>query len=501
MLRAPTLYQQASALQRMVDRCDRDWGRNQPSEWETIFDLANVRYDLCANSRIRKVALRLDDGTVLRGFLGLKPGGARRPLILVRCGLFCDAGDMSHRFLFMHLFDESPFNVLGIGNATGAEFVADNQYISVGGLAEGIQFQRIARLIARSPLARLVSSYHLASVSLGSQGVLFASYINQFNVNAGTPPFASALALCPVVNLPESSKTLFDGGWKGLLAKSFFGEVLGAIAYIPGLRFFFPKTDSEEIPIEAANASVAHLSQLPRDWFLPPFSALRIHNRKDFWNANRFLPLAPRGTSVPTLAFAAANDWIVPTAVNAAPLARTAPVDGNLGVAIAARGNHCAFSMAYGWETATEIYRSFFLSRSPDLLATRRVRQASIDADWLENSLGIGPQERFSRFEFSAQAQSPKLDLRVAIWTRYATQGICGSPYDPNVSCLRERRLAIPLARFAPAPWATPPRNDVEAEALARFANANLLLTDRASHPSLGTQNAPAFIRWESYLD
>lgn len=493
--------QQAANLRRLIGTCDASWLRNDDRLLESLFDLSQVRYDFCRNSRIRPAIVRLQDGAVLRGYLALKPGRTPRPLVIVRCGLLCNAGDISHRFLMTHLFDASPFNVLAVANVTGSDFVRDNHRISIGGLEEGAQFQEIARIVAKSTLARLTSSYHLVSVSLGAQGVLYASTMNPYARGQGTPAFASGLALCPVVDLQPTAKNLFSPDWKGRVAKRvFFDDVYEAIASIPGLRVFFPRLQADQIPDEVANAAVARLASMPAGWAPRPFQATQILSRDDFWKAHRFMEAPIPSNAVPTLALASDDDWIVETSLNAARLSSSLRPGGPINVAIAPHGNHCAFGVSYGWEVATEIYRSWILSRSPEFLPKRRWRQARIDSDWLAEALSIGGNQAFARFEFSARVGSPALEAAAWIWDPYLPAP-CPSAYDAQRSCVWSRRFLVPLERFDGASWARVPTTSAEAEALARFANTNLRFVDESGRPSFGQNRPPRAIVWESFDD
>jgi hypothetical protein len=322
--------------------------------------------------------------------------------------------------------------------------------------------------------------------------------MNGLNSAAGVPRFASALALCPVVDLPTSAKQLFSAGIKGQFAAAFFMDVLNAILAVPRLAGFFPDTNPEQIPDEAATAAADHLATLPRRWFMAPFQNTRIQTREQFWDAHRFFDLARKGTAVPTLAFASANDWVVETAYNSGRMAPILPAGGNLNVVVAERGNHCAFNMAYGWETATEIFRSYVLSRSPELLARHRTRRAFIDPAWFESEFAIDPGQAYSRFEFSAEAASPNLDLAVWVWDPRLNSP-CTSPYETVRSCVTSHHYTIPLDRLIGASWAQTPATDTDAEALTRAANANLHLLDAQGRPSLGGTQTPVGIFWDSY--
>jgi len=68
---------------------------------------ANVRYKFRQHQNIEAVMVKLHDGRKIRGFLAMKKDEIKRPMVIVRCGVFCNAKEASGiRSFLIHLFDE-----------------------------------------------------------------------------------------------------------------------------------------------------------------------------------------------------------------------------------------------------------------------------------------------------------------------------------------------------------------------------------------------------------
>jgi hypothetical protein len=67
------------------------------------------------------------------------------------------------------------------------------------------------------PLSQIVGSLHMVGMSLGGHGVLFASLLNEFNLNDdGQRRIESFFGFCPVVHLKTNIDHLLEAGVFGL---------------------------------------------------------------------------------------------------------------------------------------------------------------------------------------------------------------------------------------------------------------------------------------------
>src|SRR5690606_24972327 len=116
---------------------------------------------------------------------------------------------------FMHLFEESPFHILYLANVTGTEYMKDNHSVALGGMDEGRQIIKLVEMLNKDPKYKdLIEDIHVVGVSLGSHGVLYSSLYNSFDNS--DYKIKSAVALCPVVNLEPTIKSVFQVSIAGL---------------------------------------------------------------------------------------------------------------------------------------------------------------------------------------------------------------------------------------------------------------------------------------------
>lgn len=498
---------QSDAIVRFFNNCSGELAHEAPAKSLVLLKLLLTRYRFCEHPRIRKFIIHLDDGNFIRGILALKAGSLRRPLVIVRAGMFGDVGDNSHRFQLMHFFDESPFNVLALASTSGADFPRDNRHLAAGGFDEGMQIMRVARWLRTSPLEKLISSIHIAGASMGGHGVLYASYMNPFNPDSQQKPIiASALAMCPVVELRASMLDLFDGGMRGRMARWATRRSLRTVLKsVPMLSQFFPNLNSatvSELPEMVIDGAVDYYKGRDESWALPPFNGRRISNKSEFWDLNSFTKLAEQPLATPTIAIAAQDDRILETTHNSGALAERASraSENQLHVVTVPRGNHCAFGIVYGWDTLSALARSFILSHSPELMARARIETAPLPAERISAWIHIGEKERHLSQELRADSRKDEFRLGFKIWNDQANDGACAdeSMYGSDSSCIRVVWTRIPWSAIDAA-WAKAPQNNVEAEALTRWMNTNLRVVDIDDQILHGRQTRPTKFRWVNY--
>ena len=505
--------QQAAKIREFFVRCDVRLRRDGSNSLMALINLQSSRYQLCDQPQVRKLKLRLDNGDYVRGFLALKPGASPRPLVIVKCGAFCHSNDPAQRALLMHLFDESPFHVLTLASVTGPDFVLDNRYITIGGLHEGQHLILAAKLMRESALAGRISRVHAMTVSLGSHAGLFAATMNdaiRASGGASAAPLTSVLTACPVVDLRTSIRDVFTKTILNRVARSLFDS---SAAYIltrdPSLRPLFPDPSiaNAEVPNAMAATASHHFSSLSPGWTLAPYQDRRVRDADDFWDQNQFASIAEKtAVLTPTLAFAGDDDMVVDTAANTRllenallKLKKADPLQAEMNQLATARipsGNHCAFNQFYGWRTISALYRSYFLSRSPEMIARQRVRALSFA---LSADIRLRPNERYymPRFTFAAGSDKLLLEMRIFTGPRWAF-GCTEVASDSGAQCFRDVKMEIPISSLA-GEWARIPRTTPEAEALTRWANVNLRMIDEHGVRVEDSRRPVAAIEWTSY--
>ena len=365
---------QAEGIRNFFNRCETILHNQGVGALRAFYEVTQIRYDICRNSRLRKVHIRLSDGTYVRGILGLKSDHQPRPMIIAKCGVFCNMNDPSIKLMLMHLFDESPFNILVLTNVTGSSFVRDNERVDLGGLEEGLQMIQVAQLLRSTHLSSKILSLHAVGISLGGHAALYASFYNQFfRDNEGKPLLQSVFAGCPVVDLQASVEDLFDSGVRGKVAQlDFSDEYSRFIDKSSILKEMFPEQsalpEGHEISRRVAEFAIQSYSKKTPGWLPGPINDLGIQNETELWALNNFLHWADQDRTTPTLIWAGRDDWVVQARNNTVRLDEQLKKTKNpdLQVVLTDWGNHCALSRMLGWDVTSSLLRTHALVNSPN---------------------------------------------------------------------------------------------------------------------------------------
>lgn len=450
---------------------------------------SQMAYEFCDHPNIRKVVFKLPNGDVVRAALGIKAGWTPRPMIIAKCGMLCNAGDSGMQLLLMHLFDESPFNIMVVGNNTGADFIRDNGVFIPGGFTEGQQIIHVAQMLQASPLAPLISTIHVVGLSLGGHASLYAAYFNRFNSTPGQPLISSTLALCPAVDLRAAIDDNFSIDLKGFAINSLYGKSIDRVLESrPELAGLFTWQDA---PVMSrtdmiGDQAVNGLKHSTAKSWLAPFQKLKIRNARDFWGLNLFTNFVKEPLASPTLAIAAADDEVVLPNRNILRLDHTSVAN-----AVTPEGDHCVWGEFYGWRTSSALFRGFALSQSPELLEIRRLQRLPFKPVFAAKAHQLRGLHRLTSFSFSAGRD------RLTV-TYLLDTSACGS--EEETRCSRKVSFNIPFASFRARPWwARKPASPAEAQALTRWANVNLRMLDASGAQIDGTENNGAELVWVGY--
>lgn len=344
--------QYLSELESYFQKCEPQLRTSQrdliSNTWETLF----LRLHPSSHPVARHVMFHMPGGVKLKGLLGLKADGKPRPLVILRLGIFSNTEEFfPERYLFMQLFEQSPFHILVLESLSGSEYVKHNSSFALGGFEEGFQNFWIAKKLQdpREPISRIVDSVHLAGVSLGGNGTFFAALLNQLNAR----PISSFLGFCPLVQFEETFDYHSAQGWS-IKAMSFWAK-----KRLADLQKLYPDLrDSDEyVPI-----LLAHLKLQKTDW---PDEYMGIHwpsdyKKKTFSERLHFWP-EWKGIESPFLVFATRKDPIVPYEVNSLKLINH-DIDvgkSQLKVITLEQGYHCSLPAAYDWKSMSTVLQNY----------------------------------------------------------------------------------------------------------------------------------------------
>jgi pimeloyl-ACP methyl ester carboxylesterase len=497
---------QALALNDWADHCKDQIARGfLRRSYFPLLRFTSMNYDFASNPNIHLVRATLPDGRKLEGFIALKPDDTPRPFVIAKCGIYCNARESAlHRLFMMHLYDESPFHVLSLANISSTDFQKDNQAVSVGGFDEGRQIYHIAQLLnaADSPVAKKISSVHVVGASLGGSAALYAGLYASLNDPPDHQSIQSVTAVCPVVVLENSIKSLFTRRFlSALINLEVLREIREVLSYVPILGNYFSgnlrRMRGQEVYHNLTSAIFNYYQDWTTEtpWDLKPFEGLTVHTLDQFWDVNDFRNYYQQ-TTVPTITIASGNDEIVKTAGNSRLLARVTEKAPNKYVSsvFLPLGNHCAFGLSNGWANYSTILREYILSHTPeaDIHWLKTVRKIQ-SANW-----GFRNHETIVDTSFEALRNSDQMELKLKIFSPYGgiKPLLCKNKniYKAPSSCYRLMAYKVDLNSL-PLDSFEIPQTKYDVTSLTRFANTRLSVLDENGELVVGTHHTPRFVR------
>jgi hypothetical protein len=372
---------QGALIQKYMKDCGEEIATGHDSLFANLTKMMTIRYDPHEHPFLHRVVFSLPGNIKLKGLLGLKGDFKKRPMIVIRLGIFANVEEfMAERAWLMMLFEQAPFNILVLENMSGTDFVADNSRYAFGGYDEAIQNILVAQTLkdTNEPLNKLIESLHLFGVSLGGHGVLYASLLNDLNSPKGQPLYQSFMGMCPVVNIEENMKTVTTVKPFSLVVDLWSQKRLaGLVKKMPLVEDhesfgFLPKMVSEVVRTYHGGLSYVSSVKLPEGVEDGP----EFFRLNDFWKNYR-------NVQQPVLIFATHTDPFVPFAENAQLLQnkKLKVESSNISVVDFAEGIHCTLPIPYDWKTVSSILQSYFLSHSPNFKLKEQALEMELGDD------------------------------------------------------------------------------------------------------------------------
>ena len=489
----------AQDLQSWANRCERELSRYRTNPLSTVLRFANPNYEFTANN-ITKIEIEFDDLSKLGGIIGLKSG--KRPLVIFKGGVYANAQDDGVlKNFFMHLFEESPFHVLYLANVTGTEYMKANASVALGGMDEGRQIIKIVEMLNEDPKYKdLIEDVHVVGVSLGSHGVLYSSLYNSFNNSEHK--IKSATALCPVVNLQPTIKSVFKvsvaGIYYALLTSQAFREVY---KYVPILQEYLNPTGLwSQSEMYHASTQAAFWNYKTRTEEIPldfaPFEGRKVSSLDDLWELNNFVRQAHLVTT-PTLLVHSRDDFLVQSSFNSDDLlAQTKNQNSHIGIVEFQNGAHCGLNVATGWGTISSMLRSFILKHSN----YKEEHGYSIASDFKGPKLNSN--HKISKFTFKALKDKSYAEVKVEYFDASLTAvgGRVCRRFDPlfaSKECYKSKVEKVDLAAIG----LQAPVNKFQAERLTRWLNTHVTLENQNSEVILGSNLWPTKLTVDTRTD
>jgi hypothetical protein len=242
-------------LKGFYDRCDNTLSKEAPGTYKQLAKSIAIIYDYEKNNYNKLVEFNVDrqkmddfvtesvndktqfrdDRLYFKTQLFLKEASEPRPLIIVKCGLQCDLGTPTLKYLLSMLFDEGPFHVMLVPNITSKTYQIQNKIVSVGGFDEGRNVLAVAKYVDSDafPFKEKISRVHVAGISLGGHAALYSGLYNSFDKKPNGDSYISTIfAGCPVVDLKSSVDGLYDGSTLGKIFEDYFWKQFKEVSYL-----------------------------------------------------------------------------------------------------------------------------------------------------------------------------------------------------------------------------------------------------------------------------
>jgi pimeloyl-ACP methyl ester carboxylesterase len=380
-------------------QCDSEFQENSilPSITSPYYTLM-IRIDPDQYPLGRQVLFQLPHSTV-RGFLALKPGNQPRPLVIFRGGILASAKEFyAERFAFLSLFEQAPFHFLFLESTSGQEFISRNQQLSFAGYEESEQNIFIAEHLQKSsePIAKKISSVHLAAISLGGHGA-FRAALERPEL------FKSTTLFCPLVSLQNT----FD------FQRSIPINQMTISYWIKSRLTILPELFPNVSENSGKDLNLDELMKLISSDFLR-----RRH--KDYFAANEnWLDLTK--IKSPIRIFASEKDPIVPFHLNSGRLENLSldsKQSSKFDIIRLKESYHCTVPGSYDLYPAARVFKDLILKTSnikmqkSDLLVLQNdyfKSQAEIDFDWYP--IGLNDEGLFEIAVFKGKNNSEYLFL------------------------------------------------------------------------------------------
>lgn len=481
-----------------ISSCEKWLTRNSDKGFVSLLNEELMRYDISKiNGRI-EFELTAPNYEKLQGVILHKKPGTRRPWVIIKCGVFCEAEtDPRSQNLFMHLFDEAPFNVMALNNDVSKANIIANRRVNVSGFYEGQELYAAAYWLKYvSPFKDEVAAIHGVGISLGGSSTLFASLFNDYNPIENKKLFNSFLAYCPVVNLEPTLQDNYQENLKGFLFSNLtWGTVEAVYPYVEDIQEEFHldrKPKISEYPKLLGALGLRYISRKSLTDILKPFYFLKpVTELYQLWDLNNFIDQA-YNLQTPTLIFSSDDDWIVNPKINSEKLAERYNNDPqtNLRVINLKHGNHCGSSLVYNWQPISQFFRSYFtaFTEAAEFSTTEKSYAFNL------NNFYLNSRDVITDYDWLASEDSDQLLLNMSIWNPRESRAICNQdPYTSDRKCYKVKTLQIPYSRLKNFDIQRP-TDEASAQALSRYLNSHFELLSNGQS-AIGSKKVPNQLR------
>lgn len=482
-------------VKKYFSKCSGELTRKSTLGVLGLLKFSNFQYPFLSHPQVKEFLIKLPDGTRVPGILALKQDPRPRPLVIVRCGVFCSAAQTaSMKSYLMHLFDQSPFNVLMLANQTGMDYIYYNKKVTMGGWSEGYESIEIGKWMREKwEYKDRISSIHFMGISLGGNAaVMGAAFNDKYLLADGKKVFNSVTAICPVVSLRPTLDRLYGSQIVGRIfskmTKDHFKEARNYVEDVPDL-ISDEKIPSTRLGMADYIGQLSSTSLQRRGIASTPQTFFKSNN---FWNWKEEV-------KTPLLVWASKDDMVVNNAINAEVVEHDDFYEksSQVGVLNLKYGNHCGFSSAYGAHASAAVLRTFVLNNSPEFIDSYSKKQ---ELPWTFGFKKLSSEYEHvgQNWNFYSQSDQVKVTFRIFNWNGGNECGGQG-PWAADTSCTTSREYWLPISSLKTM-GARVPRTEAEAQALTREFNTKVEFRIKG-HPLNGTNSHEFYMTWRSNFE
>lgn len=317
-----------------------------------VFKNISQRYPYLENPLYHRVTLHFPGDIKTKAlfvFKDLKP----RDLIIFRPGIFGTTDDLiAEKYLLKIFFELSDFNMIVLESSSSSDHMYNNPKIYLGGVKEGYEnLYLIEQLRGHPQFSALIKNINLIGMSLGGNGVLFASYMNQINKYKF---FNKTLLICPVVDMnktfAKARESVFNKYTMDLWVSRRFGPAFSKrpdslkSGFLSSLFALKPRY----IP--------AYYDLAEKDYYLDPKLYKNFYPLEYSGNFEKDLNFYQKMVQLPRDFYylATPRDELVNPQINYQYIKNKAT--GNEFIYSFPEGQHCSFAYTYNWEFLVALF-------------------------------------------------------------------------------------------------------------------------------------------------
>tara|TARA_B110001454_G_scaffold219202_1_gene251926 strand:- start:1966 stop:3636 length:1671 start_codon:yes stop_codon:yes gene_type:complete len=206
------LKSKSLVLDDFIQRCHPVYSKNNVIN---VLKIISQRGSFHRHPFFKYSFLNFPNGIKTRALWGMR-SEEKRDLIVIRPGVYANVDELiAERYILFMLTELNDYHILVLENSTSGDHFVNNENVMIGGPKEAFENLYLIEQIRKHPrLSGLVGRIHLMGMSLGANGVLLSSLINQ---KENHKYFDKTVLFCPVVDLKASFQVQMQSGVKPFL--------------------------------------------------------------------------------------------------------------------------------------------------------------------------------------------------------------------------------------------------------------------------------------------